>query len=123
MYVRFVVDKRDEDSLEPQGIFQAVGDLADSGRLAAYELELYEEVRVWFREHLKKPKRFSRAHHAFAICWFKDTAVEHLAQARQFAYLLGAHGIFVRQLLTDRPGYVVYEDEFQVAAEPFHGKR
>jgi hypothetical protein len=23
---------------------------------------------------------------------------------------------------TDRPGYVVYEDEFQVAAEPFRGE-
>lgn len=91
--------------------------------MAAYEHELYEEVRVWFREHLKKPKRFSRAHHSFAVCWFKDTAVEHLAQARQFVYLLEEHGTLVRQLTTHRPGYVVYEDDFQVAAEPFRGER
>lgn len=30
-----------------------------------------------------------------------------------------AHGIEVEVLHTERPGYVVYEDEYQVAAEPF----
>lgn len=123
MYVRFVVDKQDEDSLEPQGIFHAIGELAGSGRMTAYEHERYEEVRAWFREHLERPTRFARAHHSFAICWFKDTAREHLAQARQFVFLLEEHGVPVRQLTTDRPGYVVYEDHFQVAAEPFHGER
>lgn len=123
MYVRFVVEKRDEDSLEPQGIFQAAAALAESGQLAPYELEQYEAVRVWFREHLNKPSRFSRARHSYAICWFKDTAREHLTQARQWVYLLEEHGVAVRQVVTERPGYVVYEDEFQVAAEPFRGER
>jgi len=126
-YVRFVVYKRDEDSLEPQGIFQAAADLAASNQLASHEREIYEETRAWFRERLKKPKRFARSQqanaHAFAICWFKDTAHEHLAQVRQFVYLLEEHGIAVRQLTTARPGYVVYEDDFQIAAEPFRGER
>jgi len=123
MYVRFVIEKRDEQSWEPQGIFQAMADLAASGRMVAFEHERYEEVRAWFRVHLKKPTRFARAKHSAAVCWFKDTAREHLAQARQFVYLLEEQGVAVRQLITDRPGYVVYEDNFQVAAEPFRGER
>jgi hypothetical protein len=123
MYVRFVVDKRDEDSLEPQGIFHAVRELALSGRLTPYEQERYEAVRAWFNQRLEKPTRFARSHHSFAICWFKGSAREHLAQARQFVCLLEEHGIPVRQLTTDRPGYVVYEDSFQLVAEPFRGER
>jgi hypothetical protein len=33
--------------------------------------------------------------------------------------ILQNHGIPVRMLKADRIGYVVYEDEYQVVAEPF----
>jgi hypothetical protein len=29
------------------------------------------------------------------------------------------HGISVRMLKADRVGYIVYEDDFQIVAEPF----
>ena len=35
------------------------------------------------------------------------------------AAILGEHGIVVETLETERPGYVVYEDDVQVVAEPF----
>jgi len=38
---------------------------------------------------------------------------------RTVASILDAHGIEVEVLHTVRPGYVVYEDQYQVAAEPF----
>jgi hypothetical protein len=34
-------------------------------------------------------------------------------------HILESHGIVVDVIKTNRPGYVVYEDDFQVAAEPF----
>jgi hypothetical protein len=34
-------------------------------------------------------------------------------------YILEQHSVCVRVLKTDRPGYIVYEDEHQVVAEPF----
>lgn len=39
------------------------------------------------------------------------------------AALLGDYGVFVQVLKTSRPGYVVYEDEFQIVAEPFSNRR
>jgi len=33
--------------------------------------------------------------------------------------ILENHGVHVRTIKTVRPGYVVYEDEFQVVAAPF----
>jgi hypothetical protein len=38
---------------------------------------------------------------------------------REFQRILGAYGIAVETIRTRRPGYVVYEDEFQIAAYPF----
>lgn len=34
-------------------------------------------------------------------------------------YILEQHNVYVRVLKTDRPGYIVYEDQHQVVAEPF----
>lgn len=39
----------------------------------------------------------------------------------EIADLLAEHGIHARMIQTDRPGYVVYEDAYQVVAEPFRG--
>jgi len=38
-------------------------------------------------------------------------------------YILEQHNVYVRVLKTDRPGYIVYEDEHQVVAEPFANLR
>ena len=37
--------------------------------------------------------------------------------------ILEKHGIVVEMLETERPGYVVYEDDVQVVAEPFSDTR
>ncbi len=33
------------------------------------------------------------------------------------------HGFIIEVMKTDRPGYVVYEDEYQIVAEPFHNEK
>jgi glycine cleavage system regulatory protein len=77
----------------------------------------------WFRANLPFPERVARSrrpkrHHA-AVSWFKQSATDHIHMARELAALLDAHDIRTEMLTTDRPGYVVYEDEYQVLAEPF----
>jgi hypothetical protein len=123
MFVRFVIHKNDEDSGRRQGLFQAMTDLEESGNLEAHEQERYDEVYEWFRKNLRKPRSFTRSSkpHAkkVALSWFKDTAAEHIAKMHEVAFILHSHGIEVQVLRTERPGYVVYEDELQVAAEPF----
>ncbi len=123
MFVRFVVLLRDEDSQRLTGVFQAAYRLRDQGRLDNAEGRRFESLRRWFNEHLPVPVRFSRSRgrqaHRKAICWFKDDAVEHLGKIRELTALLERHGITTRRLWTDRPGYIVYEDDFQIAAVPF----
>jgi hypothetical protein len=56
-----------------------------------------------------------------AISWFRHSADEHLNHVRELVAILQNHGIIVQLLKTDRVGYVVYEDEYQIVAEPFQG--
>jgi hypothetical protein len=123
VFIRFVTHKTDADSGRRQGIFQAISDLEYAGVLLSHEQQTYEVAYEWFRKNLKKPGSFTRSSkpHAknVALSWFKDSATEHIAKMYEFCAILEVHGVQVEVLLTERPGYVVYEDDFQVAAEPF----
>lgn len=125
MYLRFVVADIDEDSERDLGIFQAVATLRSEDKLHSHEEEQHDLIREWFDDHLEKPTRFTASRPPFyrkknrAISWFKDTAHEHLARVRGLVVILEHHCISVRMLKTNRVGYIVYEDEFQIVAEPF----
>ncbi len=123
MFIRFITHQFDKDSGCRQGIFHALGDLRDADIFQAHELQTYNEVYEWFRQNLAKPDRFSRSSktHAknVAISWFRVSATEHISKMRNLAQLLEEHSVVVEVLYTERPGYIVYDDEFQVAAVPF----
>ena len=123
MFIRFVIHKTDENSGRRQGLFQAMWDLEDSGALLQHEIDQYNSLYEWFRKNLNKPRSFTRSSkpHAkkVALSWFKDTATNHIARMYEVTQILRSHGIEVEVLCTERPGYIVYEDRYQVAAQPF----
>jgi hypothetical protein len=123
MLLRFVVSRRNTGSGKRQGLFQAGVAVRDAADTPIEMASRFQEIFDWFDRHLEKPARFalSRRPHARAqaISWFKGSATEHLRQMRKMQFLLEENGICVEILRTDRPGYVVYEDEFQVTAYPF----
>jgi len=53
------------------------------------------------------------------LSWLKDSARVHVEKVRRIANMLAAHGVPIETITTDRPGYVVYEDDYQIVAEPF----
>jgi hypothetical protein len=122
-YIRFVVHTKDEDSGRRLGIFHAAGNLRDTSELSAEEYARLAEIRAWFSQNLEKPTRFSLSakpnKKGQAISWFKESAVEHITQIRAMILILEAHGVVVEAVRTQRPGYIVYEDDHQVAAYPF----
>lgn len=126
-YIRFVINQHDEDSQKPQGLFQAVDILRYEGSLSPEELKIADQVFHWFNKNLPVPKRFSRSRkrsaQAKAISWFKSNAHDFINQMQDLAGILYAHDVPVKIIKTKRPGYIVYEDEFQVVAEPFSQRR
>lgn len=89
----------------------------------AQDAAYLEELYAWFKANLPVPTRFalsSRPHaKAQALSWFRDTATQHIRQMREYQRMLEEAGLNVRVLQTERPGYVVFEDDYQVVAYPF----
>jgi hypothetical protein len=117
--IRFVVGRKDEDSHVEQGVFQATARAIELGTITGTDADELNSLRAWFNENLEKPNSFGRGKHSLGICWFKVEASEHIARIWQMARILERHGIYVKKIKTDKPGYLVYEDDSQVVAEPF----
>lgn len=118
-YIRFVVSQKDEDSHVAQGIFQAAARAVEWGTIKGDDADELAEIRWWFNDNLEKPASFGRGKLSLGICWFKTDATEHIARIFEMVRILERNGISVRKIKTDKPGYIVYEDEWQLVAEPF----
>ncbi|WP_415891175.1 hypothetical protein ACMXYV_07590 [Neptuniibacter sp. SY11_33] len=123
MYIRFVVAEIDEDSGREMGIFTAGGILHEDGELYDYEIRHRKEILSWFSSNLNVPDVQASESNYYskpgAISWFKSSATIHISKMREYVQILESHDVAVKQLVTERPGNVVYEDDFQVAAIPF----
>jgi hypothetical protein len=126
MFLRFVVSERHARSDREAGIFSALYALEDRGELRAGEIEWFRESELWLNKHLPRPDRLAWSSRPNAperaLSWFKDSAVEHVSRVRALCELLEHKGIPVTELRTEKPGYVVYQDEYQVVAMPFENE-
>jgi hypothetical protein len=118
-YVRFVIGRKHEESHVEQGVFQAAAQALESQHVTGCDADELYELRAWFNENLEAPNSFGRNKLPLGICWFKTSSVAHISRIRELAHILERNGIYVKKIRTDRPGYVIYEDEWQIVAEPF----
>jgi hypothetical protein len=118
-YIRFVSGRQDEESHAEQGIFQAVAQALEWQNITGSDADELNEVQGWFSENLKKPTSFGRDKLRLGICWFKTDSIEHISRIWQMVDILERNGIYVKKIRTNKPGYVIYEDEWQLVAEPF----
>lgn len=123
MFLRFVVHEIHWESRAESGVFTAAYRLYYGGRLPDYEEGQMGRLLRWFESRLETPTRFSRSPRqpspSRAVCWFKPTAAEHIARIFEMRLILEENGVLTRMLKASKVGYVVYEDEHQVVAEPF----
>ena len=127
--VRFVLPRSHPDTGVEEGIFGAAYHLRDNAIAPVYDRDLLEDLLSWFKTNLPIPGRFNRTKskgyyrkRSAGVSWLKPTALEHIAKMRALAVILEKNGYQVSQVTTDRPGYVVFEDDHQVVAEPFLGE-
>ena len=125
MFIRFVSGEIDRDSHVSAGLFCAAVELRWTDGLPHYEFEALSELGDWFNTHLKSPfdylprlERYERG-----VSWFKATANEHLTRAWELTTILERNGLLIWTIKSIRTGYVYYEDEVQVFAEPFADDR
>ena len=118
-YIRFVIGLKDEESHVEQGVFQAVAQALEWQHITGSDADELCQLRAWFNENLEKPTSFGRDKLRLGICWFKTEATEHISRIWEMVRILERHGIYAKKIRTDRPGYMIYEDEWQIVAEPF----
>jgi hypothetical protein len=118
-YVLFVIGRKDEDSNVEQGIFQAAALALEWQNITGSDADELNELRAWFSENLEKPTSFGRDKLRLGICWFKTDATDHISRICKMVRILEHNGTYVKKIRTDKPGYVIYEDEWQLVAEPF----
>ena len=118
-YVRFVIGRKGEDSHVEQGIFQAAARALEWQNITGSDADELNELRAWFSKNLEKPTSFGRDKLRLGICWFKAESTEHISRIWEMVRILERNGIYVKKIRTDKPGYVIYEDGWQLVAEPF----
>jgi hypothetical protein len=121
MFVRFVVGADAENAAWLTGVITKARLLRDAGELHDYESERLEETYDWFNEHLPCPpfrrKLRSGEWTRDAVAWFRAEAIEPIRRMWDIVAILREHGIAVRMVTSERPGKIVYKDDFQVVAE------
>src|SRR5215813_6782947 len=120
MLIRFVSGEIDPRSHVAAGLFCAASELRWSDGLPDYEFDALIELRDWFNIHLRSPfgylshcRRYDRA-----VCWFKSSAHEHLARAWELVAILERNDMLIWTIRSPRVGYIHYEDDVQVFAQP-----
>jgi hypothetical protein len=130
MLLRFVLPRAHPDSGVEEGIFGAAYDLRDGALISPSDRQALEILLAWFRANLSIPERFNTSRSkgyyrrkTAGISWLKFTATEHIAKMQELGALLERNGYQVSQITSTKPGYIVFEDDHQVIAEPFRGER
>jgi hypothetical protein len=114
MYLRFVVGGDDEHHKLLSGLITEARLLRDKGALTKYEVEQLENLYEWFNNNLPCPPFESAGWSRDAVSWFKDSAIEQIKKMRDLSVILDSHGLLVRTLRSEKPGRVLYEDEYQI---------
>ena len=123
MYIRFQTALIDEFSTKPQWIFQNIYQFRDSGVLQDYEKDYLQWLLTWFDENLEKSHTFSRKRTSSeATRWlsrYKESAHDHISKMYELKAFLEIHDMYVEVVMTDIPGYIIYEYDIQIVAEPY----
>ncbi|MGA4840458.1 hypothetical protein [Streptomyces sp. G45] len=115
-YVRFESPVPLADGGRP-GVFFLANSLAREGRLTAEQWAFWRAGNDWFDAAYPTPDA-AVYRQAGAVAWFKASATHLIERVPGYLRLLAAHGVECREVWTDDPGRVVYEDAVQVVAVP-----
>ncbi len=120
--LRFVASDPDRDDDRPEGVFAAAYDILHRDRSPKFIQDEIRKTLDWFVAELPIPGRFVRGRRPHrsdtGLCWFKPASDDCIRNVRYLVHLVSECGIPVREIRTDKPGYVIYEDEHQVVAKP-----
>ena len=130
MYLRFALSEKNPNTSIKDGVFETAYRLSKHATLLEHETVELKQLLRWFGDNLRTPDRFDRNRSkdrhdpsTKGASWFKPSATAHVAKMHRMAAILREQGLDVAIMKTKKPGYVIYEDEHQIVAEPFRELR
>ncbi|MFN5128020.1 MAG: hypothetical protein ACK519_10695 [Sphingomonadaceae bacterium] len=124
VYIRFVCFQLVEGQRQRLGLFQALDEARDCDFAPAWASRQIGESYDWFKENLTVPSRFEKTwggQGRSGLSWFKPFAIEHIKQMHQLKLAVEECGLHVEILTTRDPGTMIWQDDYQLVADP--GKR
>ncbi len=118
MYLRFQGRVPNEGSPSNLGIFQLAFDLRDRVDTPDYAYQVLQFHLNWLKVHLTSPAILDERENIRAICWFKPEARKPLLHIWPIKAMLEEFGYPIDVLKTRHPGWILYEDGWQVVARP-----
>jgi hypothetical protein len=128
MFLRFTTQFINPYGELETGIFMALKYLRDDHALTTEEdVNQLKELSGWFNKNLEKPTRFSKGtskvNADISLSWFKDSAQAHINKMQHFIKIAEQYDIIIERIVSKNPGYIVFEDDYQISAVPFKTDR
>jgi hypothetical protein len=101
------------------GVFQGRWMIRECSELPDSVQSCYRANRDWLNRHLHSPRQVNPE----SIFWFRAEATECIDRIRELIEIYRVAGHEVRMQATRDPGYILYQDEHQIAAIPQKEKR
>ena len=115
-FLRFATVRKHPASGRRTGVFIAAYELLEAPELEAATRAAVRDALSWFEHNLPVPDGFE---HEAAVFLFKSDAGESIHRIWSIVRILREHGIHAEMQTIERPGKVLYEDEYQVAVVPW----
>src|SRR5882724_3485664 len=105
-YIRFRVQRKDERSGSPEGLFTVAYREAEDRTLYDYEREWLHDLLRWFTKNLETPEVLRVRKNNGAVCWFIDAPSGVMDKARELITFLETRGYLIELDHTTRPGSI-----------------
>ena len=122
VYVRYQAAQPGRTGLR-SGVYGLVNGLYRRGLLTAEQAAFRRAGNDWYNANMIDPGRaapevYDKTLHPRAVAWFKESAVEMIERVAGYLEILEAHGVAWELVRSSDPGKILYEDEYQIIAEP-----
>ncbi|WP_026820834.1 hypothetical protein [Arthrobacter castelli] len=121
-YVRYQAALPNRRGTHP-GVFALVNGLAKDGELSSADLIWWRESNDWCNAAYPDPGRVDPSIYDSTVnpvtqAWFKSSARHLLDKVDSYLALLHRYSVECEHVMSDDPGRLIYEDEFQIVVVP-----
>ena len=115
MSVRFEADINNLMTNESIGVFSALTDLIEGGKIDSVNEVEAQNILSWFIKNLLSPTTLKLEEDKFyGTCWFKKDAIDHIEKAQAICIILNKLGVTTTIKWSEQLDNVIYSDTNQV---------